>query len=397
MSGITEATSNLNISAPKAKIGVIFYSTYGHITQLAEKVVEGVRAAGAEPVVYQIQETLSEEILGKMYAGTSLKPKYPIIKPNDLKELDGFLLGFPTRYGRAPAQKKKKAGSDDFVVQVSAFFDATGGLWASGALVGKFGGVFTSTAGQHGGQETTAYTTVPFFVHHGISFVPIGYVNQGLSKLDGVHGGAPWGAGTIANGDGSRQPDEVELEIAEYQGKSFASHVATFVRGKHAQAQDAAHPTAHAAAAQHTNLADLNLGAPIGAATTVQPAGTTAFKPIEEARDIKEDGYRVDEAPKETVVSAAEPAFTTPVTEAVKETEKPVASTPVVAATSTPAAAVPASNAEKITATEKPAQAAQTAPAGVTSTGKNTTATTAPKKKKAGLFAACCGKGDHIE
>ncbi|KAJ9119593.1 hypothetical protein QFC22_003302 [Naganishia vaughanmartiniae] len=378
MSGITEATSNLNISAPKAKIGVIFYSTYGHITQLAEKVVEGVRAAGAEPVVYQIQETLSEEILGKMYAGTSLKPKYPIIKPNDLKELDGFLLGFPTRYGRAPAQ-------------VSAFFDATGGLWATGALVGKFGGVFTSTAGQHGGQETTALTTVPFFVHQGISFVPIGYVNQGLSKLDAVHGGAPWGAATIANGDGSRQPDEVELDIAEYQGKSFASLVSTFVRGKHAQAQDAAHPTAHAAAAQHNNLADLNLGAPIAAGTTGTAAGATAIKPIEEARDIKADGYQVDETRKETVVAPAQPASTTPVTEAVKETESPA-----VAAASTPVAAPVDSNAEKITATEKPAQAPQTAPAGVTSTGKNTTAAV-PKKKKAGLFAACCGKGDHIE
>jgi NAD(P)H dehydrogenase (quinone) len=150
------------------------------------------------------QETLSKEILGKMYAGQSLEPKYPIIKPEDLKELDvsragfpsrtgsgvdgsslptlspalplsssrpldplplvyrtqGFLLGFPTRYGRTPAQ-------------VSAFFDATGGLWASGALIGKFGAIFTSTASQHGGQETTALTTIPFFAHHGILFVPL--------------------------------------------------------------------------------------------------------------------------------------------------------------------------------------------------------------------------------
>ncbi|KAJ9104258.1 hypothetical protein QFC19_004075 [Naganishia cerealis] len=383
MSGITEATSNLNISAPRAKIGVIFYSTYGHIAQLAEKVIEGVRAAGAEPVVYQIQETLSEEILSKMYAGGSLKPKYPIIKPNDLKELDGFLFGFPTRYGRAPAQ-------------VSAFFDATGGLWASGALVGKFGGVFTSTAGQHGGQETTALTTVPFFVHQGISFVPIGYVNQGLSKLDAIHGGAPWGAATIANSDGSRQPDEVELDIAQYQGKSFADHVSTFVRGKHARAQDAAHPTAHAAAA-HTNLADLNLGAPIGSTTATDgtATGTTAIKPVEEAKDIKEEGYQVDETPAETVVAAAEPSSVAPV-EAVKETEsKPVVpATAAPAVTTSAAAATDNQNAENITATEKPAQAAQTAPAGATTTGKNTTA---PKKKKGGLFAACCGKGDHIE
>jgi outer membrane biosynthesis protein TonB len=176
---------------------------------------------------------------------------------------------------------------------------------------------------------------------------------------------------------------------------SVADHILLYDR----QAQDAAHPTAHAAAAQHTNLADLNLGAPIAATTTANPTGTTAVKPIEEARDIKEDGYRVEEAPRENVVPAAQPASTTPVTEAVKETEsKPVAPAPVVAATSTPVTAAVDNNAEKITATEKPAQAAQTAPAGVTSTGKNTTAAAAaPKKKKAGLFAACCGKGDHIE
>ncbi|KAG7539682.1 hypothetical protein FFLO_03399 [Filobasidium floriforme] len=202
-----------------AKIGVIYYSTYGHVGQLAEAVQAGLEKTGAEVKMFQIQETLSEEVLGKMYAGGSLKPKYPIITPNDLKELDGFLFGFPTRYGRAPAQ-------------VSAFFDQTGGLWASGALIGKFAGVFTSTGGQHGGQETTAYTTIPFFVHHGISFVPLGYANAGLSVLDRVEGGAPWGAATIAGGDGSRQPTETELSICTYQGEEFGKHVGTFVRGK---------------------------------------------------------------------------------------------------------------------------------------------------------------------
>ncbi|KAI5449089.1 hypothetical protein NCC49_005316 [Naganishia albida] len=386
MSEIAEQTSNLNISAPRAKIGVIFYSTYGHIAQLAEKVAEGVRATGAEVVLYQIQETLSEEILGKMYAGSSLKPKYPIVKPNDLKELDGFIFGFPTRYGRAPAQ-------------VSAFFDATGGLWAAGALVGKFGGVFTSTAGQHGGQETTALTTVPFFVHHGISFVPIGYVNQGLSKIEAVRGGSAYGAGVIADGDGSRQPDEVELDIAQFQGKSFAEFVSTYVRGKHARARDAAHPTQHVAAASTvatTDLAALNLGAPIGGTATGTTSGATAVKPIEEARDVQEGGYKVDEAPVAATSDATREAVSSTPSD-VKETEVkpavPAAATPAPAPATT--AETPANGTtEKIVATEKPAQTTQTAAAGAVSTGKNTTA---PKKKKGGLFASCCGKGDHIE
>ncbi|GHJ86822.1 hypothetical protein NliqN6_3224 [Naganishia liquefaciens] len=369
MSGITEGTSNLNISAPKAKIGVIFYSTYGHITQLAEKIVEGVKAAGAEPVVYQIQETLSEEILGKMHGGSSLKPKYPVVTPNDLKELDGFLFGFPTRYGRAPAQ-------------VAAFFDATGGLWATGALIGKFGGVFTSTAGQHGGQETTALTTVPFFVHHGISFVPLGYANQGLSKLDAVHGGSPYGAATIANSDGSRQPDEVELDIAVYHGKTFAEHVSTFVRGKHAQARDAAHPTANVTAAK-TDLAALNLGAPIGTTTAAPASDATAVKPVEPTRDVQEGGYQVEETPVKSAASpAAVPVAASTASAPTKETETRAAE---------PATAAPA---EKITATEKPANAPQTVPAAAATTSKPTTA---PKKKKGGLFASCCGKSDHIE
>lgn len=187
-------------------IGVIFYSTYGHVSALAEQVIAGVEAAGAIAKPFQIAETLTEEILAKMHAGASLKPKYPLITPAALAELDGFLLGSPTRYGRLPAQ-------------VSAFFDQTGGLWASGGLVGKFASTFTSTASQHGGQETTHLTTIPFFAHHGIIYVPIGYTQAYLTDLETIHGGSAYGASTVAAADGSRQPQAGELALAKYQGE----------------------------------------------------------------------------------------------------------------------------------------------------------------------------------
>ena len=203
----------------KPVIGVLFYSTYGHVATLAEEVIKGVESTGAIAKPYQIAETLPAEVLEKMHAGQSLKPKYPIITPDALKELDGFLLGSPTRYGRLPAQ-------------VNAFFDQTGGLWASGALVGKFGATFTSTASQHGGQETTHLTTLPFFAHHGIIYVPIGYTQPYLTALNEIHGGSPYGASTIAGSDGSRVPTEGELALARYQGEHFAKTVAQSVRGR---------------------------------------------------------------------------------------------------------------------------------------------------------------------
>lgn len=132
-----------------------------------------------------------------------------------------IIFAFGTRFGRAPAQ-------------VSTFFDTTGGLWASGALVGKFGGFITSTAGQHGGQETTALTTIPFLAHHGIIYVPIGYQFPEVSNTDVVQGGSPWGASTLSKSDGSRQVNAEEKSIAKKQGEYFAKTVATFVKGKSA-------------------------------------------------------------------------------------------------------------------------------------------------------------------
>jgi NAD(P)H dehydrogenase (quinone) len=138
------------------------------------------------------------------------KPALPVITPDILASHDAFLIGIPTRYGNFPAQWK-------------SFWDATGGLWASGGLAGKYAGLFVSTAGHGGGQESTAIASLSTLAHHGVIFVPFGYSHAfgQLTNLSEVHGGSPWGAGTFAAGDGSRQPSALELEIATIQGKAF--------------------------------------------------------------------------------------------------------------------------------------------------------------------------------
>jgi NAD(P)H dehydrogenase (quinone) len=189
-------------------IAIIYYSTYGHIATMAESVKAGVElVTGASAKIYQIQETLSEEVLAKMHAPP--KKEYPIATPDVLKEADGILFGFPTRFGTMPAQ-------------VKALFDSCGGLWASGALVNKPVGIFFSTGLQGGGQETTAMTTLTFLAHQGMIFVPLGYRCPLLFNMEEVHGGSAWGAGTLAGSDGSRQPSELELNVAKAQGESFA-------------------------------------------------------------------------------------------------------------------------------------------------------------------------------
>jgi len=200
-----------------AKVAVLTYSMYGHIDKLADAIEEGLKAAAVTVSRFQFPETLAPEVLEKMHA-PSKKTITALTDPTVLKEFDGFLFGFPTRYGRAPAQ-------------VSTFFDMTGGLWQAASLHGKFAGIFTSTASQHGGQETTALTTLPFFAHHGLIFVPLGYTNPHLSDNSEVMGGSAWGASTIAGGDGSRQPNAKELDIATGQGKAFGAVVKQYVAG----------------------------------------------------------------------------------------------------------------------------------------------------------------------
>lgn len=185
------------------KIAIIQYSTYGHITQLAKAVQKGVADAGYKADIFQVPETLPQEVLDKMHAPA--KPTdIPIATNDTLTEYDAFLFGVPTRYGTAPAQ-------------FFEFWGATGGLWANGSLAGKPAGVFVSTSGQGGGQETTVRNFLNFLAHHGMPYIPLGYANAFAlqSSMEEVHGGSPYGAGTFANVDGSRQPSTLELEIAE--------------------------------------------------------------------------------------------------------------------------------------------------------------------------------------
>ncbi|KAG2049378.1 flavoprotein WrbA [Suillus hirtellus] len=194
------------MSSPK--VAIIIYSMYGHIAKMAESVKGGIESAGGSAVIYQIAETLPAEVLTKMYAPA--KPSYPIITPAELPNFDAFVFGVPTRYGNFPAQWK-------------VFWDATGGLWASGALAGKFASVFVSTGTPGGGQEATIISSLSTLAHHGIVYVPLGYKNTfaQLTNISEVRGGSPWGAGTFAGPDGSRQPSALELELATIQGKSF--------------------------------------------------------------------------------------------------------------------------------------------------------------------------------
>jgi len=190
------------------KIAIVTYSMYGHIDKLAAAVKEGIEKKGGQVDRYQVQETLSEEILGKMHAPP--KSDLPIITPDILAGYDAFLLGIPTRYGNMPGQWK-------------AFWDATGGLWQGGKLWGKYAGVFVSTATLGGGQESTVIATLSTLTHHGIIYVPLGYkpAFPTLANLSEVRGGSPWGAGTFASADGSRVPTELELSLARDQGSAF--------------------------------------------------------------------------------------------------------------------------------------------------------------------------------
>ncbi|PON35829.1 Flavoprotein [Parasponia andersonii] len=181
---------------------------YGHVAKLAEEIQKGAASVeGVEAKLWQVPETLPDEVLGKM--GAPPKSDVPVIQPSDLAEADGLLLGFPTRFGMMASQFK-------------AFFDATGGLWRTQQLAGKPAGIFYSTGSQGGGQETTPLTAITQLVHHGMLFVPIGYTfGAGMFEIENVKGGSPYGAGTFA-GDGTRQPSELELQQAFHQGKYFA-------------------------------------------------------------------------------------------------------------------------------------------------------------------------------
>ncbi|MBD8555797.1 NAD(P)H:quinone oxidoreductase type IV [Rhizobium sp. CFBP 8762] len=190
-----------------AKVLVLYYSAYGHIETMAYAVAEGVRAAGAEAVVKRVPELVPEDVAKASYY--KMDQEAPIATVDELPEYDAIIFGAGTRYGTVASQMRN-------------FIDQTGGLWAQGKLVGKVGSVFTSTASQHGGQESTLLGFIPTLMHHGMVVVGLPYSFQGQMGLEEVKGGTPYGATTITDGDGSRQPSAVELEAARFQG----SHVA---------------------------------------------------------------------------------------------------------------------------------------------------------------------------
>ncbi|KAI5857372.1 putative benzoquinone reductase [Durotheca rogersii] len=202
------------------KIAIVYYSTWGHVRKLAEAEKAGIERAGGTADLYQIPETLSSEVLAKLHAPPQSTDHPLLTDPATLEAYDGFLLGIPTRYGNFPAQWR-------------VFWDRTGGQWSRGGFYGKLAGLFLSTASLGGGQESTALASISTLAHHGIIYVPFGYAKAfaALTDLSEVHGGGPWGAGTFAAGDGSRQPTEKELEIARIQGEEFYKTAAKFTAG----------------------------------------------------------------------------------------------------------------------------------------------------------------------
>jgi len=194
-----------------AKVLVLYYSTYGHIETMANAVAEGARGAGATVDVKRVPETVPEDIAKNGHF--KLEQAAPIAQVDELEHYDAIIIGAPTRYGRMPSQ-------------MAAFLDQTGGLWARGALNGKVGGAFTSTATQHGGQETTLLSIITNLMNLGLTIVGLPYSYQQQMTLDEVAGGSPYGATTIAGGKGERQPSEIDLGGARHQGKLIAETAA---------------------------------------------------------------------------------------------------------------------------------------------------------------------------
>jgi len=204
-----------------ARIQVIFYSMYGHIYKMAEAVAGGAREVeGAQVDIYQVAELVPEGTLERMGAKAARQAfaHIPLAKVEQLPEADAIIFGTPTRFGNMCAQMRN-------------FLDQTGQLWLKGSLIGKVGSVFTSTATQHGGQETTITSFHTTLLHQGMVIVGVPYSEQGLLNMKEITGGSPYGAATLAGGDGSRQPSENELAIARFQGK-HVTQIAKKLAGK---------------------------------------------------------------------------------------------------------------------------------------------------------------------
>lgn len=199
-----------------AKILVLYHSTYGHLEVMAQAVAQGAaQVEGAQVDIKRVPETVPQELAEK--SGYKLDQAAPIAVIDDLKNYDAIIIGAGTRFGSVASQMR-------------AFLDQAGGLWFTGALLGKIGGAFTATATQHGGQETTFQGLHNFFMHHGMPVVGLPYAFQGQSRLDEITGGSPYGASTITGSDGSRMPSENELDGARFQGRHIAE-LATKLHG----------------------------------------------------------------------------------------------------------------------------------------------------------------------
>ncbi|MDO8786436.1 MAG: NAD(P)H:quinone oxidoreductase [Syntrophales bacterium] len=201
------------------KVLIVYYSMYGHVHRMAEAVAEGVREVnGVEALLRRVPETLPEEVLQKMGAleAQKLFAHIPIANVQDMDSADAIIFGTPTRFGNMCGQMRQ-------------FLDATGGLWARGALVGKVGSVFTSSGTQHGGQESTILSFHISLLHHGMIVVGLPYTFDGQTQTDEVSGGTPYGASTIAGTTGARIPTKIELDAARFQGRHVAAIAAKLV------------------------------------------------------------------------------------------------------------------------------------------------------------------------
>ena len=198
-----------------SKVLVLYYSAYGHVEKMAEAVAEGARGvSGTEVSIKRVPELVPEEIARR--SAMKLNQPAPVATANELANYDAIIFGTPTRFGNMCAQMRN-------------FLDQTGGLWVKGALVGKVGSVFTSTGTQHGGQETTITSFHSTLLHHGMLVVGLPYAFGGLTRMDEITGGSPYGASTLAGADGSRQPSVNELDGARYQGQHVAQITAKLV------------------------------------------------------------------------------------------------------------------------------------------------------------------------
>lgn len=197
------------------KVLVLYYSSYGHIERMAQAIADGVREAGAHADIKRVPELVPPEVVEK--SGFKLNQPAPVATVDELAGYDAIIVGTPTRFGNMAAQMKN-------------FLDQTGGVWFQGKLIGKVGSVFTSTASQHGGQESTLLATQIVLLHHGMVIVGLPYSFQGQTTLSEITGGSPYGATTIAGGDGARQPSENELAGARFQGRHVAEIAAKLAR-----------------------------------------------------------------------------------------------------------------------------------------------------------------------